>query len=105
MSLEVKMETENKPVVRNFALERQKLLRMVGWVHAAPLPQLVLALLGWYHGTREGKLIPGRTVYTIPVEAIAHFLVFYCPVLEGRNSYGISREDLNDVIRTYNPTR
>jgi hypothetical protein len=86
-------------------VERQRLLKMLGWSHGQALPQLVLGLLGWSYGTNEGRLIPGRTVYGLSCEKIAHFIAFYAPVREGVNTTGVYREDLNDVIRVYNPSR
>lgn len=81
--------------------ERQRLLRMLGWEHGKPLPQLVLGLLGWHYGTNDGKLIPGRTVFGIPVERIARFATRYCPIKGGLNKEGISPEDRVSVVSIY----
>lgn len=85
--------------------ERQRLLRMIGWEHGKALPQLVLALLGWHYGTDNGKLIPGRSAFGIPVERIAHFIVFYVPVKGGLNKEGVSPEDRQDVVSIYGERR
>lgn len=85
--------------------ERQRLLRMLGWEHGKPLPQLTLALLGWHYGTHDGKLIPGRSAFGIPVERIAHFIVHYAPLKGGLNKEGVWPEDRADVVRIYGDQR
>lgn len=85
--------------------ERQRLLRMLGWEHGKPLPQLVLGLLGWHYGTNNGQLIPGRSAFGIPVERIAHFIVFYAPAKGGLNKEGVWPEDRADVVRIYGDQR
>ena len=93
-----------KPV-STMGQERQRLLRMLGWEHGKTLPQLVLGLLGWHYGTDNGKLIPGRSAFGIPVERIAHFIVFYAPIKGGLNKEGVSQEDRDAVVAIYGERR
>jgi hypothetical protein len=85
--------------------ERQRLLRLLGWEHGKPLPQLVLGLLGWHYGTNSGQLIPGRSAFGIPVERIAHFIVHYAPVKGNLNKEGPWPEDRESVIQLYGDKR
>lgn len=93
-----------KPV-SSMGQERQKLLRMLGWEHGKHLPQLAIALLIWHFGSINGKTIPGKSVFMVPVERIAHFITFYSPVKSKVNVEGVSQEDLDYVVATYSPQR
>lgn len=96
--------TMNKPI-STMGQERQRLLKMLGWEHGKVLPQLVIGLLCWHYGTDNGRLIPGRSAFGVPVERIAHFITFYAPVKGGQNKEGVSMEDLQSVVSTYGAWR
>lgn len=85
--------------------ERQRLLRLLGWEHGKPLPQLVLGLLGWHYGTNDGKLIPGRSAFGIPVEKIALFIQRYAPQRGNLNKEGPFPEDVQALIQQYGDLR
>lgn len=96
---------EQQKTVSTMGQERQRLLRMLGWIHGQHLPQLVISLLIWHYGSNNGKITPGSSVFGVPVERIATFIVHYSPLKGGMNKEGVWPEERDEVIRLYGDAR